>query len=71
MQYYKVKITETLTKEVIVAAENAEIAHQIVSDAYYAGEIELTYEDYEECWLSVAAPANDKDITYYGIWEEK
>lgn len=46
MRKFKVSITETLTREVIVEAENPADAVNIVTEKYCDSEIVLDYEDF-------------------------
>lgn len=46
MAQFEVKITETLTKEVIVDAEDMEEAHLKVSDGWIDDKYVLTFEDF-------------------------
>lgn len=69
MKYYLVEITETLVKRVVIAADSAEQANQIVSELYENGEIELTYKDYEGGTVGEATIASEFEIENYYIGE--
>lgn len=48
MKYFYTFVTETLTRPVVVKAENQEEAEQKVIDAYYHGEFVLDAADFVE-----------------------
>ena len=66
MKEYKVLITETLQKAVIVGAESEQEAHRRVSDAWKNAEYTLGTDDFQGVEFHVLSEADgvlgDKDI---------
>ena len=66
MKEYKVLITETLQKAVIVSAESEQEAHRCVSDAWKNVEYTLGADDFQGVEFHVLGEANgdpgDKDL---------
>jgi hypothetical protein len=48
MEYYVVKVTETLARTWVVRAENEEEALAKVTERYNNSELNLDFDDYEE-----------------------
>lgn len=66
MKYFYTFVTETLTRPVVVKAENQEEAEQKVIDAYYNGEFVLDASDFVSVDFNtgksdLAEPLNDVD----------
>lgn len=53
MNKYRVKITETLSKEIELLAESEEDARTKAEEKYYNCEIVLNSEDFVECEMVV------------------
>lgn len=70
MEYYVVKVTETLAREWIVKAENEEEALAKVTERYNNGELNLDYDDYEEYDIEVLREASKNDVIFYDILED-
>ena len=68
MKTYKVKITETLEKEVEVEAEDRDEAEQIVSDAWHNSEYILDAEDFKGVTFKAEPPARKRES--YERWKE-
>ena len=62
MKEYKVLITETLQKAVIVGAESEQEAHRRVSDAWKNAEYILDADSFQGVEFHVIGEADDKDI---------
>ena len=66
MKEYKVLITETLQKAVIVGAESEQEAHRRVSDAWKNAEYTVSTDDFQGVEFHVLSEADgdlgDKDI---------
>lgn len=61
MAQFEVKITETLTREVVVDAEDMEEAYLKVSDGWVDEKYVLTLADFEDVSFNVA-PIGYKDL---------
>lgn len=59
---YKVQITETLTREVYVEADNLEAAQQIVEDKYRNQEIVLDADDFS--FVDFNTSPNEPNLNY-------
>lgn len=67
---FRVKITETLTKEIYVKADNVKNAEDIIRDKYYNGDIILDSEDYDnnvEFEVEDIDPRNMSYLMYKGF----
>lgn len=62
---YAVEVTETLTRRVVVEADNADDARDKAQLAYDASEIILDYNDYHgEMDIKCVGEANEADIRW-------
>ena len=72
MKYFYTFVTETLTRPVVVKAENQEEAEQKVIDAYYNGEFVLDAADFVDVNFDTKegdlaerlSPADQLNLTY-------
>ena len=72
MKYFYTFVTETLTRPVVVKAENQEEAEQKVIDAYYNGKFVLDAADFVDVNFETRAgdlaerlsPADQLNLTY-------
>lgn len=72
MKYFYTFVTETLTRPVVVKAENQEEAEQKVIDAYYNGKfvldaadfVDVEFETKEGDLAQRLSPADQLNITY-------
>ena len=62
---YIVKITEELTRHVIVEAENPNEAEILAEDAYNEEKIVLDYRDYCGVSIDYDREAEEDDVGYY------
>ena len=60
-----VKITEFLTRTVVVEADSAEDAIKKVQDAHYYGEFSLDYDDYDDVDVTHLRVACSGDVERY------
>ena len=74
MKYFYTFVTETLTRPVVVKAENQEEAEQKVIDAYYNGKfvldaadfVDVNFETREGDLAERLSPADQLNLTYVG-----
>ena len=72
MKYFYTFVTETLTRPVVVKAENQEEAEQKVIDAYYNGKfvldavdfVDVNFETREGDLAERLSPADQLNLTY-------
>ena len=72
MKYFYTFVTETLTRPVVVKAENQEEAEQKVVDAYYNGKfvldsadfVDVSFETREGDLAERLSPADQLNLTY-------
>lgn len=72
MKYFYTFVTETLTRPVVVKAENQEEAEQKVIDAYYNGKfvldaadfVDVSFETREGDLAERLSPADQFNLTY-------
>lgn len=72
MKYFYTFVTETLTRPVVVKAENQEEAEQKVIDAYYNGKfvldaadfVDVSFETREGDLAERLSPADQLNLTY-------
>ena len=72
MKYFYTFVTETLTRPVVVKAENQEEAEQKVIDAYYNGQfvldaadfVDVNFETREGDLAERLSPADQLNLTY-------
>ena len=72
MKYFYTFVTETLTRPVVVKAENQEEAEQKVVDAYYNGKfvldaadfVDVNFETREGDLAERLSPADQLNLTY-------
>lgn len=72
MKYFYTFVTETLTRPVVVKAENQEEAEQKVIDAYYNGKfvldaadfVDVNFETKEGDLAERLSPADQLNLTY-------
>lgn len=72
MKYFYTFVTETLTRPVVVQAENQEEAEQKVIDAYYNGKfvldsadfVDVSFETREGDLAERLSPADQLNLTY-------
>lgn len=72
MKYFYTFVTETLTRPVVVQAENQEEAEQKVIDAYYNGKfvldaadfVDVSFETKEGDLAERLSPADQLNLTY-------
>lgn len=64
-----VKITETLSRTVIIDADNPIEAEEKVEQIYNDENIVLDYRDYEGYKITALRPANDEDFELYDDME--
>ena len=69
MKEYLVRVTEFLTMQYVVKAEDEEEAYEKVANEYHDGGITLDYDDYSGSDVEVVREATEKDMTYYDILE--
>lgn len=70
MEYYVVKVTETLAREWVVKAESEEEALAKVTQLYDNSNLVLDYDDYDGYDIEVLREATKKDVTFYDILED-
>lgn len=68
---YLVKVVETLSRHVIVDAENLVQADEKVRQAYIDGQIVLDYDDFEESYIEAKRMVTDDEASYYETLEEE
>ena len=66
---YLVKVVETLSRHVIVDAENLVQAEEKVRQAYIDGQIVLDYDDFEESYIEAKRMVTDNEASYYETLE--
>lgn len=66
---YLVKVVETLSRHVIVDAENLVQAEEKVRQAYIDGQIVLDYDDFEESYIEAKRRVTDNEASYYETLE--
>lgn len=66
---YVVRVTETLTRTLIVEANSMEEAEDKVDRAYDDGQIILDYDDFDEYDIEVQREATDFDKGLYDVLE--
>lgn len=66
---YVVRVTETLTRTLIVEANRMEEAEDKVDRAYDDGQIILDYDDFDEYDIEVQREATDFDEGLYDMLE--
>lgn len=66
---YLVKVVETLSRHVIVDAENLVQADEKVRQAYIDGQIVLDYDDFEESYIEAKRMVTDDEASYYETLE--
>lgn len=66
---YIVKVVETLSRHVIVDAENLVQADEKVRQAYIDGQIVLDYDDFEESYIEAKRMVTDDEASYYETLE--
>lgn len=69
MKKYLVKVTEFLTMQYIIEAENEEDAYEKVADEYQDGNITLDFDDYNGWEIAVMREATERDTKYFDILE--
>lgn len=70
MEYYVVKVTETLARKWVVRAESEEEALEKVTQAYQNEECILDYDDYDGYDIEVLREASKNEVTFYDILED-
>ncbi len=70
MKCFTVKITETLEKTIVVAAEDAAHAEEIAEELCNSEEIVLEYDHFSGRATDTLRVANDDDIDKYGVYNE-
>lgn len=69
---YKVKITELLSRTIIVDAENEKEAEQITENLVCdEGIIVLSYDDYSDRYIKCIGEANELDCDLFEAYETK
>ena len=66
---YLVEVVETLSRHVIVDAENLVQAEEKVRQAYIDGQIVLDYDDFEESCIEAKRIVTDDEASYYETLE--
>ena len=69
MKEYLVQVTEYLTTQHIVKAENEAEAREKVANEYHNGNITIDYDDYNGYDVEVVREATTNDTKYFDILE--